>query len=124
RCGFAPMTISPIRKANHFLNASQTCSSLTSNIPHHRAPLRFVSAAERREWLLFALLIGPNLGLFCLSFTYYLLFYNGYLSFVRWDISKETLFMQIRKFVAGLLFSAVLAMLLTVTVISVRAQAD
>jgi multiple sugar transport system permease protein/sn-glycerol 3-phosphate transport system permease protein len=43
------------------------------------------SAAERREWLLFALLVGPNFLLFGL-FTYWPLFYNGYLSFVRWDM--------------------------------------
>lgn len=44
-----------------------------------------VSAAERREWLLFLLLVGPNLFLFGL-FTYWPLIYNGYLSFVRWDM--------------------------------------
>ncbi|HXF63624.1 MAG TPA: sugar ABC transporter permease [Caldilineaceae bacterium] len=43
------------------------------------------SAAERREWLLFALLVGPNLVLFA-TFTYWPLIYNGYLSFVRWDM--------------------------------------
>jgi multiple sugar transport system permease protein/sn-glycerol 3-phosphate transport system permease protein len=40
---------------------------------------------ERREWLLFAALVGPNLLLFGL-FTYWPLIYNGYLSFVRWDM--------------------------------------
>lgn len=44
-----------------------------------------VSAAERKEWLLFALLVGPNLFLFGV-FTYWPLIYNGYLSFVRWDM--------------------------------------
>ncbi len=44
-----------------------------------------VSLAERREWLLFALLVGPNLFLFAV-FTYWPLLYNGYLSFVRWDM--------------------------------------
>jgi ABC-type sugar transport system permease subunit len=44
-----------------------------------------VSAAERREWLLFLLLVGPNFALFAL-FTYWPLIYNGYLSFVRWDM--------------------------------------
>jgi multiple sugar transport system permease protein/sn-glycerol 3-phosphate transport system permease protein len=44
-----------------------------------------VSLAERGEWLLFLLLVGPNLLLFVL-FTYWPLFYNGYLSFVRWDM--------------------------------------
>jgi len=34
---------------------------------------------------LFALLVGPNLLLFGI-FTYWPLFYNGYLSFVRWDM--------------------------------------
>lgn len=43
------------------------------------------SLAERREWLLFALLVGPNLFLFSV-FTYWPLVYNGYLSFVRWDL--------------------------------------
>jgi ABC-type sugar transport system permease subunit len=43
------------------------------------------SAAERREWLLFLLLVGPNLLLFAI-FTYWPLIYNGYLSFVRWDM--------------------------------------
>jgi ABC-type sugar transport system permease subunit len=44
-----------------------------------------VSASERREWLLFVLLVGPNLFLFGI-FTYWPLIYNGYLSFVRWDM--------------------------------------
>jgi ABC-type sugar transport system permease subunit len=44
-----------------------------------------VSAAEKKEWLLFALLVGPNLFLFGV-FTYWPLIYNGYLSFVRWDM--------------------------------------
>lgn len=43
------------------------------------------SATERREWLLFALLVGPNILLFGI-FTYWPLIYNGYLSFVRWDM--------------------------------------
>jgi len=46
---------------------------------------RQTSASERREWLLFALLVGPNLFLFGL-FTYWPLIYNTYLSFVRWDM--------------------------------------
>jgi ABC-type sugar transport system permease subunit len=46
---------------------------------------RQTSMAERREWLLFALLVGPNLFLFAV-FTYWPLIYNGYLSFVRWDM--------------------------------------
>jgi ABC-type sugar transport system permease subunit len=47
--------------------------------------LRRRSAAERSEWLLFALLVGPNLFLFGV-FTYWPLIYNAYLSFVRWDM--------------------------------------
>jgi ABC-type sugar transport system permease subunit len=43
------------------------------------------SKAERNEWLLFALLVGPNLFLFAV-FVYWPLIYNGYLSFVRWDM--------------------------------------
>lgn len=46
---------------------------------------RAVSAAERREWLLFLLLVGPNFLLFSV-FTYWPLLYNAYLSFVRWDM--------------------------------------
>ncbi|HAJ36803.1 MAG TPA: glycerol-3-phosphate ABC transporter permease [Chloroflexi bacterium] len=44
-----------------------------------------VSPAERREWWLFLLLVGPNILLFAI-FTYWPLLYNGYLSFVRWDM--------------------------------------
>jgi multiple sugar transport system permease protein/sn-glycerol 3-phosphate transport system permease protein len=47
--------------------------------------LRSYSPIELREWLLFALLVGPNLLLFSI-FTYWPLIYNGYLSFVRWDM--------------------------------------
>ncbi len=43
------------------------------------------SSSERREWLLFAVLVGPNLALLFI-FTYWPLLYNGYLSFVRWDM--------------------------------------
>lgn len=51
-----------------------------------RQPARSrTTAGERREWLLFALLVGPNLLLFAI-FTYWPLAYNGYLSFVRWDM--------------------------------------
>jgi ABC-type sugar transport system permease subunit len=46
---------------------------------------RAVSAAERREWFIFLLLVGPNFLLFSL-FTYWPLLYNSYLSFVRWDM--------------------------------------
>jgi ABC-type sugar transport system permease subunit len=44
---------------------------------------------ERREWLLFALFIGPNLLLFAV-FTYWPLLYNFYLSFVRWNFLRPT----------------------------------
>ena len=46
---------------------------------------RRVTPAERGEWLLFALLVGPNMILFSI-FTYWPQIYNGYLSFVRWDM--------------------------------------
>ena len=52
------------------------------------APLvarRPVSTAERREWLMFLLLVGPNFLLFGI-FVYWPLIYNAYLSFVRWDM--------------------------------------
>lgn len=45
------------------------------------------SPRERREWLLFALLIGPNLLLFGV-FTYWPLIYNVYLSFVSWNFLR------------------------------------
>lgn len=50
---------------------------------------RRVSPAERKEWLLFALLVGPNMFLFAV-FTYWPLIYNGYLSFVRWNMLAPT----------------------------------
>lgn len=40
-----------------------------------------------REWLMFWLLIGPNLLLFGV-FTYWPLLYNAYLSFVEWDFIR------------------------------------
>ncbi len=46
---------------------------------------RRYSREEIREWGLFALIVGPNLALF-LIFAYWPLVYNGYLSFVRWDL--------------------------------------
>lgn len=55
-------------------------STVTLNPPPRRG-LRPV----HREWLLFALLVGPNLFLFSV-FTYWPLIYNAYLSFVRWDL--------------------------------------
>jgi ABC-type sugar transport system permease subunit len=48
---------------------------------------RAASPRERREWLLFVLLIGPNLLLFAI-FTYWPLLYNFYLSFVRWNFLR------------------------------------
>ncbi|MBP1464998.1 sugar ABC transporter permease [Candidatus Chloroploca sp. M-50] len=48
---------------------------------------RHVTMRERREWLLFALLIGPNLFLFGV-FTYWPLLYNFYLSFVSWNFLR------------------------------------
>jgi multiple sugar transport system permease protein/sn-glycerol 3-phosphate transport system permease protein len=57
---------------------------MSSNVERHPARSR-TTAGERREWLLFALLVGPNLLLFAV-FTYWPLVYNGYLSFVRWDM--------------------------------------
>lgn len=52
-------------------------------------PNQPASRRERREWLLFALLIGPNLLLFAV-FTYWPLLYNLYLSFVRWNFLRPT----------------------------------
>ncbi len=46
---------------------------------------RRTSPEERREWLLFLLLVGPNMFLFAV-FVYWPLIYNGYLSLVRWDL--------------------------------------
>jgi multiple sugar transport system permease protein/sn-glycerol 3-phosphate transport system permease protein len=46
---------------------------------------RSITASERREWLLFVLLVGPNLLLFGI-FTFWPLIYNAYLSFVQWDL--------------------------------------
>ncbi|GAB4431127.1 MAG: sugar ABC transporter permease [Chloroflexi bacterium OHK40] len=48
-----------------------------------------VTQRERREWLLFALLLAPNLLLFGV-FTYWPLLYNAYLSVVRWDFLRPT----------------------------------
>jgi multiple sugar transport system permease protein/sn-glycerol 3-phosphate transport system permease protein len=50
-----------------------------------QAVSRRPSRAERNEWLLFLLLVGPNLALFAI-FVYWPLIYNAYLSFVRWDM--------------------------------------
>lgn len=49
-----------------------------------RAPRRLRKALSG-DAALFLLLVGPNLLLFAL-FTYWPLLYNGYLSFVRWDM--------------------------------------
>lgn len=50
-----------------------------------QAVSRRPSKAERNEWLLFMLLVGPNLLLFAI-FVYWPLIYSGYLSTVRWDM--------------------------------------
>lgn len=54
----------------------------TIGLTNKRSPR---SQREVREWLLFFLLVAPNFLLFAI-FTYWPLFYNGYLSFVRWDL--------------------------------------
>jgi multiple sugar transport system permease protein/sn-glycerol 3-phosphate transport system permease protein len=46
-----------------------------------------VSQGERREWLLFGLLVGPNMLLFAI-FTYWPLLYNVYLSFINWNFVR------------------------------------
>jgi ABC-type sugar transport system permease subunit len=46
---------------------------------------RSVSALEKREWVLFVLLVGPNLFLFSI-FSFWPLLYNLYLSFTQWDM--------------------------------------
>lgn len=43
------------------------------------------SRFERSEWLLFALLVSPNLMLFAI-FSFWPLIYNIYLSFTQWDM--------------------------------------
>lgn len=50
-----------------------------------RLRLQRITALERREWLLFALLVGPNLLLFGV-FTFWPLVYNAYLSLNQWDM--------------------------------------
>ena len=50
-----------------------------------QAVTRRPSKAERNEWFMFLLLVGPNLLLFAI-FVYWPLIYNAYLSFVRWDM--------------------------------------
>ncbi len=54
----------------------------TIGLTNKRSPR---SQREVREWLLFFLLVAPNFLLFAI-FTYWPLLYNGYLSFVRWDL--------------------------------------
>ena len=46
-----------------------------------------ISTPLAREWLLFWLLLGPNLLLFVI-FTYWPLFYNAYLSLIEWDFVR------------------------------------
>ena len=49
--------------------------------------IRSIASRERREQILFLLLIGPNLLLFAI-FTYWPLLYNAYLSMVRWNFIR------------------------------------
>ncbi|MCX6044402.1 MAG: sugar ABC transporter permease [Chloroflexi bacterium] len=67
------------------MNTSSQTRLIQRPSPPSRPRSRLGSATERHEWLLFLLLVGPNLGLFFI-FTYWPLLYNGYLSFVRWDL--------------------------------------
>lgn len=56
---------------------------------------------EHREWLLFALFIGPNLFLFTI-FTYWPLIYNVYLSMVRWDFLRPAMpFVGLQNYIAA-----------------------
>lgn len=55
--------------------------SISTALPNRRP----TSSAEYREWLLFVLLVAPNLLLFGI-FTFWPLIYNAYLSFVQWDM--------------------------------------
>lgn len=64
---------------------------------------RTISAQEHREWLLFVLLVGPNLLLFGI-FTFWPLLYNVYLSFVQWDMLSP-----IKVWVGGANYSAMLS---------------
>ena len=66
-------------------------------------PVRPRISRERREQLLFLLLVGPNLLLFAV-FTYWPLLYNAYLSLVRWNfIRPRKLFVWFdQKFTAAL----------------------
>ncbi|NJN18542.1 MAG: sugar ABC transporter permease [Oscillochloris sp.] len=50
-------------------------------------PGKRVAKRQYREWLLFVLLLGPNLFLFSV-FTYWPLLYNVYLSFVNWNFLR------------------------------------
>ncbi len=54
-----------------------------------QVPQRARRTREYREWMLFVLLLGPNLLLFSI-FTYWPLAYNFYLSFVRWNFLRPT----------------------------------
>lgn len=77
---------------------------------------------ERREWLLFILLLGPNLLLFTI-FTYWPLLYNVYLSFVRWNFLRPqkpfVWFDNYRSVFSSALFWEIVLNTLTFTVWSV-----
>jgi multiple sugar transport system permease protein/sn-glycerol 3-phosphate transport system permease protein len=63
---------------------------------------RRITAAERREWLLFIALVGPNLLLFGV-FTFWPLIYNGYLSLTQWDmLSPVKTWVGLRNYVDNL----------------------
>ncbi len=85
-------------------------------------PARPVSPRERREWLLFILLLGPNLLLFTI-FTYWPLLYNVYLSFVRWNFLRPqkpfVWFDNYRSVFSSALFWEIVLNTLTFTVWSV-----
>ncbi|NWF81885.1 MAG: sugar ABC transporter permease [Chloroflexi bacterium] len=85
-------------------------------------PARPISPRERREWLLFILLLGPNLLLFTI-FTYWPLLYNVYLSFVRWNFLRPqkpfVWFDNYRSVFSSALFWEIVLNTLTFTVWSV-----
>jgi multiple sugar transport system permease protein/sn-glycerol 3-phosphate transport system permease protein len=65
-------------------------STFSRSVPEQGSlPPRARRLREYREWMLFALLLGPNLLLFSI-FTYWPLLYNFYLSFVRWNFLRPT----------------------------------
>lgn len=86
-------------------------------IPHR------VSPAERKEWLLFALLVGPNLLLFSI-FTYWPLIYNGYLSFVRWGFLGPKIWVGLDNYVYMFTHPEALTMLWNTAVFTVGTVAS